>query len=183
MQWHSCPGSSGVTIPGGVENCGDVALRDVGSGHGGDGLQLDHSFWEAFPHILHSPSSQLLWWCQFAPCIETIPKQHSHKPSKGPSPSKGGQAMGLNMPKNWLNPSKHWNQCLKHQNETSFSFFCTWVYLIPFKAVLTSVDVSQWALKLILLFLYCNAKQHKKAANENIYCLLHSRITASFRNN
>jgi len=44
MQWHSCPGSSGVTIPGGVENCGDVALRDVGSGHGGDGLQLDHSF-------------------------------------------------------------------------------------------------------------------------------------------
>ena len=37
MQWHSCPGSGGVTVPGGVQSCGDVALREVGSGHGGVG--------------------------------------------------------------------------------------------------------------------------------------------------
>ena len=34
--WHSCVGSGGVTVYGGVQ-CGDVALRDVGSGHGGVG--------------------------------------------------------------------------------------------------------------------------------------------------
>jgi len=34
--WHSCTGRCGVTIHGGVQ-CGDVALRDVGSGHGGVG--------------------------------------------------------------------------------------------------------------------------------------------------
>jgi len=27
--WHSCPGSSEVTIPGGVQDKGDVALRDM----------------------------------------------------------------------------------------------------------------------------------------------------------
>ena len=36
MCWHSCTGSGGVTVHGGVQ-CGDVALRDVGSGHGGVG--------------------------------------------------------------------------------------------------------------------------------------------------
>ncbi len=30
-------GGGGVTIPGGVQGTGDVALRDVGSGHGGVG--------------------------------------------------------------------------------------------------------------------------------------------------
>jgi len=30
LQWHSCPGSGGVSIPGGVLNHRDVALRDVG---------------------------------------------------------------------------------------------------------------------------------------------------------
>ena len=34
--WHSCTGSGGVTVHGGVQ-CGDVALRAVGSGHGGVG--------------------------------------------------------------------------------------------------------------------------------------------------
>ena len=38
LQWHSCPGSDGVTIRGGVQSCGEVALRDVVSEHGGDGL-------------------------------------------------------------------------------------------------------------------------------------------------
>jgi len=33
MHWYSCTGRCGVTIHGGVQ-CGDVALRDVGSGHG-----------------------------------------------------------------------------------------------------------------------------------------------------
>jgi len=30
-------GCGGVTIPGGVQSWGDVALRDVGSGHSGVG--------------------------------------------------------------------------------------------------------------------------------------------------
>ena len=34
LHWHSCTGSDGVTIHGGVQNCGEVALRDVGSGDG-----------------------------------------------------------------------------------------------------------------------------------------------------
>ena len=37
LQWHSCPGSGGVTVLGVFHNRGDVALRDVGSGHGGVG--------------------------------------------------------------------------------------------------------------------------------------------------
>ena len=43
-QWHSCPGSGGVTVPGGVPEpwgCGNVALQGTGSGHGGGGLELD----------------------------------------------------------------------------------------------------------------------------------------------
>ena len=41
MQWHSCPGSGrGVTIPGGVQNHGDVALRDVGQWARWGGLGL-----------------------------------------------------------------------------------------------------------------------------------------------
>lgn len=31
MQWHSCTGSDGVTVPGGVSQLWDVALRDVWS--------------------------------------------------------------------------------------------------------------------------------------------------------
>ena len=39
--WHCCPGSGGgVTIPVGVPDHGDVALRDAVSGHGGMGLDL-----------------------------------------------------------------------------------------------------------------------------------------------
>lgn len=30
-------GGGAVTVPGGVQSCGDVALRDMGSGHGGVG--------------------------------------------------------------------------------------------------------------------------------------------------
>lgn len=36
MRWHSRTGSGGVTVRGGVQ-CGDVALRGVGSEHGGVG--------------------------------------------------------------------------------------------------------------------------------------------------
>ena len=32
--WHSCPGSGGWLFLGVSQNCGVVALRDVGSGHG-----------------------------------------------------------------------------------------------------------------------------------------------------
>ena len=38
MHWHSCTGIGGVTVHGGVPECGDVALRDVGGGHAGGGL-------------------------------------------------------------------------------------------------------------------------------------------------
>ena len=34
-------GGGAVTVPGGVQSCGDVALRDMGSGHGGDGLTVE----------------------------------------------------------------------------------------------------------------------------------------------
>ena len=44
MQWHSCPGSAGVTILGGVQNHRDVALRDVGSRCGGVGLGTSEVF-------------------------------------------------------------------------------------------------------------------------------------------
>jgi len=38
-QWHrAAQGGGGVPVPGGVQNRVDVALRDVGSGHGGSGL-------------------------------------------------------------------------------------------------------------------------------------------------
>jgi len=30
MRWHSCPGKQWLSIPGGVQ-CGDVAVRDVGT--------------------------------------------------------------------------------------------------------------------------------------------------------
>ena len=36
-QWHSCPGSGGSPSLGVSQSHGDVALRDVGSGHGGLG--------------------------------------------------------------------------------------------------------------------------------------------------
>ena len=39
MQWHSCPGRCGSHSPLQVpQSHGDVALRDVGSGHGGGGV-------------------------------------------------------------------------------------------------------------------------------------------------
>ena len=34
---HCCPGGGGVTSFGGVPDCGDVALGDMVSGHGGMG--------------------------------------------------------------------------------------------------------------------------------------------------
>ena len=44
MQWHSCPGSGGVTIPGGAQEpwrCGTEV-------RGGDGLELDLGILEVF---------------------------------------------------------------------------------------------------------------------------------------
>ena len=37
---QAAQGGGGVTIPGGVLNFVDVALRDAVSGHGGDGLMF-----------------------------------------------------------------------------------------------------------------------------------------------
>ena len=50
-QWHSCPMSGGITIPGGVQSRGDVALRDMGSGHGGGGLGLGLLILEVFSSL------------------------------------------------------------------------------------------------------------------------------------
>ena len=52
MCWHSWPGSLGVSVPGGVQNHGDVALRDVCSRHGGGGLGL--GIWEGFSNLCDS---------------------------------------------------------------------------------------------------------------------------------
>jgi len=34
------------------KNCGNVALRDTVSGHGGDGLELDRMILEVFPTVM-----------------------------------------------------------------------------------------------------------------------------------
>ena len=41
MQWHSCPGSGGVTIPGGVPEPWRCGTEGRGYGHGGGGLGSD----------------------------------------------------------------------------------------------------------------------------------------------
>ena len=51
-QWHSCPGSGGVTVPGVSQSRGDVALRDVGSGHGGVGWGWTWGSERSFPTSL-----------------------------------------------------------------------------------------------------------------------------------
>ena len=48
--WHSCPESGGV--PGDVQNCGDVALRDAISGHGGMGWDWTWGSERSFPTIM-----------------------------------------------------------------------------------------------------------------------------------
>ena len=42
-------GGGGVTVHGGVKECGDVALRDVGSGHGGVGWGWTGRSQRSFP--------------------------------------------------------------------------------------------------------------------------------------
>ena len=42
-------GGGGVTIPAGVKECGDVALSDVGSGHGGVGWGWTWGSQRSFP--------------------------------------------------------------------------------------------------------------------------------------
>ena len=44
MQWHSCPGVVGSLSLEVSKSHGDVALRDVGSGHGGVGLGISEIF-------------------------------------------------------------------------------------------------------------------------------------------
>ena len=43
--------SGGITIPGGVQSRGDVALRDMGSGHGRGGLGLGLLILEVFSSL------------------------------------------------------------------------------------------------------------------------------------
>ena len=50
-QWHRLPREVAVTVPGGVqEQCGDVALRDMVSGHG---LGSDLVILEVFSNLNH----------------------------------------------------------------------------------------------------------------------------------
>ena len=52
--WHraqAVQGGGGVTVPGGVQELCEVALRDVVSGHGGDGFGLDWMILEAFSNL------------------------------------------------------------------------------------------------------------------------------------
>ena len=52
MQWHGLPREV-VQSPslGVIRSCGDVALRDVVSGHGGDWLELDRIVLEVFSNL------------------------------------------------------------------------------------------------------------------------------------
>ena len=43
-QWHSCPGSGGVTVLEVFRSHRDVALRDMVGGHSGGGPGLDWVF-------------------------------------------------------------------------------------------------------------------------------------------
>ena len=40
LQWHSCPGGGESPSLEVFQDCGDVAVRDVVSGHGGVGLMV-----------------------------------------------------------------------------------------------------------------------------------------------
>ena len=84
MQWHSCPGSGGVTVPGGVQSHGDVALRDVVSGHGGGGLGLD---------LLISALSSLL------PALSSIRFLFALHSSIDTSVKAGGRGGGVTVPR------------------------------------------------------------------------------------
>lgn len=53
MPWDSLPGSGGVTVPGVLQNCGGVALRDTVTGR--DGMDWGWT-WESFP------TSTVLWF-------------------------------------------------------------------------------------------------------------------------
>ena len=74
LQWHSCPGSRGVTISGGVQSCGDVALMDMGNGHGGDGLGLDLGIlvFSNLNDSLWAPRTQQLWFPQTLCCCKSL---------------------------------------------------------------------------------------------------------------
>jgi len=53
MQWHSCSGGDGVTIPGGVQY-GEVAWKDTVSGHGVVGMGLVLGILDTFSNLNHS---------------------------------------------------------------------------------------------------------------------------------
>ena len=61
-----------------LKNCGDVALRDVGSGHGGVGWWLDWVILMVFSNLNDSVSLLGHGWVQFAltlPCSVLLPKE------------------------------------------------------------------------------------------------------------
>ena len=61
-RWHCCPGSGGSPSLEVLQNCGDVALRDVVSGHGGGG-DLGGLFQPGSPCDVLSPTCPVLvWW-------------------------------------------------------------------------------------------------------------------------
>ena len=57
MHWHRLPREVGQSLLLGVsENCGDVLLRDVVSGHGGGGLRVDSVILGVFSNLNNSRS-------------------------------------------------------------------------------------------------------------------------------
>ena len=52
MQWHSCPGSGAVIVPGVLQSHGDMALMDVVSGHGEVGWGWTWGSERSFPTFM-----------------------------------------------------------------------------------------------------------------------------------
>lgn len=74
--WDSCPGSRGVTIPGGAQNCGDVAPGDVDTGIVEEGL----GSWEVFSSLRDSKGKSSAFSSTPGTAMENTVKLDSHTP-------------------------------------------------------------------------------------------------------
>ena len=70
---QAAQGGGGVTDPGGVENCGDVALRDMVSRHSGGGMMAGLHDLKGLFQLLQFNDATFLWsshcgFCQTSGC-------------------------------------------------------------------------------------------------------------------